>query len=67
MLDRDRIAMEAITRRPRQTNCQQEPPYPGDPTVIFSMRYPGLTAHNPTKLCAIEEPHAIAECGEWNA
>ena len=71
MLERDRIALEAIRsktfERPAQTNCQQEPPFLGDPTVVFSMSYPGMTAHRPTALCSIQEPHAIAECKEWTA
>lgn len=60
-------ALSAACDRPCQTNCQQEPAYPGDPTVVFAMLDPGTTAHRPSKLCAIQVPHAIAECREWNA
>lgn len=57
----------ALYPQPTPKNAQHEPPYPGDSTVVFSMRAPDMTAHAPTKLCSIQEPHAIAECGEWNA
>jgi hypothetical protein len=51
--------------RDAPTNCQQEPSYPGAETVVFSIRFPELTCHRPTKRCQIEAPHAIAECDEW--
>lgn len=57
--------MSASRRVP--TNCQNEPHYPGIDTVTFSIRYPELTCHYPTTRCAIQPPHAIAECGEWIA
>lgn len=52
---------------PKPVNCEHEPPYPGDPTVVFSMLTPNMTVHVPTELCSIEEPHEIAECAEWTA
>ena len=60
------LARHLSTPRPFR-NTQHEPPYPGDATVVFSMRAPGMTAHRATKVCLIEAPHAIAECGKWNA
>jgi hypothetical protein len=48
------------------TNCQVEPPYPGLETVVFVLRSPNMTAHNVTALCSVEQPHPIADCGEWN-
>lgn len=52
--------------RPHQTNCQQEPSYPGLTTAVFSIRFPELTVHRTTSMCPIEAPHPISECGEWN-
>lgn len=54
-----------MIERDAPTNCQQEPNYPNHETVIISMRYPDLTGHRVTARCAIQEPHAITECGEW--
>lgn len=48
-------------------NGQQEPRYTNDFTVGQSLRYPHLTCHMPTDRCAIQEPHAVIDCGEWNA
>jgi hypothetical protein len=28
------------TKRPKQTNCQNEPSYPDHETVVFSIRFP---------------------------
>ena len=53
-----------MSERPRQTNCQQEPSYPDHETVVFSIRFPDLTAHSKSSRCPIEEPHLISECGE---
>jgi hypothetical protein len=50
--------------RAAPTNCQQEPGYPGERTVMCSLRYPGMVAHDPTEACAIQEPHAWNECAE---
>ena len=59
--------MSALPARPRQTNCEQEPAYPGMPTVVWSFRFPDhdLTVHLATDRCALEYPHPIAECAEW--
>jgi hypothetical protein len=51
--------------RPRQTNCQQEPAYPGADTVVFSIRDPMMTVHRKRDDCPIEEPHSIVDCGAW--
>lgn len=51
--------------RPMQTNCQNEPAYPGVDTVVFSIRDPEQTVHNLTERCGIEHPHAIKYCGEF--
>ena len=56
-----------MSERPRQTNCQQEPHYPGLHTAVLSIRYPDLTVHTPSKRCPIHEPHAIADCGDFQA
>lgn len=48
--------------RPRQTNCQQEPPYPGHATAVFFIRFPDLTSHYARSECPVEGPHLIAEC-----
>ena len=47
------------------TNCQQEPGYPRHRTVVFSIRYPDMTGHLPSRRCKIKGPHLIAECGEY--
>lgn len=54
-----------MTPRPRQTDCQHEPPYPDHQTVVFSIRYPDAVIHSPSSYCSIQEPHLIAECGEF--
>lgn len=52
--------------RPKQINCQQEPPYPGEmDAVIFRLASPDWTAHLKHKDCEIEYPHKIEECGLW--
>ena len=43
-----------------------EPPYEGLNTVLFSIRYPDMTAHLATDRCPLEYPHEISVCGEWN-
>lgn len=55
-----------MIERPRQTCCQIEPAYPGLETVVYSIRFPHLTAHRPTERCPIEGPHEVNDCGEWN-
>lgn len=57
--------MQPLRVKPK--NAQIEPPYPGDPTVVFAMSAPNMTAHLPTKLCPIADPHETANCREWNA
>lgn len=54
-------------KREAPRNCQQEPSYPGLFTVVFSIRKPDMTAHWPSERCGVQEPHAIAECGEFRA
>ena len=61
----ERPDAELLMRRPIQTNCQQEPHYPGADTVACSLRYPELTAHHASDRCPIEAPHLIADCGEF--
>jgi hypothetical protein len=51
--------------RRKPTNCQNEPPYEGEETVVFCIRWPDATLHEATKKCAIEHPHLISECGMW--
>lgn len=51
--------------RPRQTDCQVEPSYPGMNTVIFALIAPDMTCHAAMHTCPIEGPHMIHECGEW--
>lgn len=46
-------------------NGQQEPRYTDDFTVACSIWYPHLTCHEPTERCAIQAPHAVVDCGEW--
>ena len=48
-----------------QRDCRNEPPYPYHRTVVFSLSAPTMTAHIPSNRCAIEHPHEIADCGEW--
>lgn len=55
-----------MSKRPAQTNCQQEPPYPDHATVVFTIREPEWTAHAASSRCAIEEPHRIDDCGEFH-
>lgn len=56
-----------MSARPRQTNCQQEPNYPDQVTVIMVLGAPALTCHVATELCKIECPHSVVICGEWRA
>jgi hypothetical protein len=56
---------EILMERRKQTDCKNEPGYPGIDTVVFSMSAPDLTAHFKTIRCSIECPHFISECGEW--
>lgn len=49
--------------RPKQTNCQQEPPYPEHDTIVFSIRNPDLTVHGKSDKCPYEAPHRLEECG----
>lgn len=69
LYDRQREEIERLkaeqTPRPLQTSVQWEPPYPAHETAIVSTRYPYHTAHKPTTLCAIEAPHLIEDCGEF--
>lgn len=58
-------ASESPSERPAPRNCQQEPPYPGLDTVVFSLRAPDLVAHLAREDCPIETPHPIAECGAF--
>ena len=51
--------------RPKQLNCQNEPPYPMHETVIFSFRDPYWLIHNKRDDCKIECPHHISDCGIW--
>lgn len=46
-------------------DCQHEPAYPAGEGVTCSIRDPDRVAHGPTDRCAIGNPHAIAECGEF--
>lgn len=57
--------MENNKRRPRQTNCQNEPPYPDHETVVFCIRAPDTVIHSSSGRCAVEHPHLIADCGEF--
>lgn len=59
--------MQMRNLRPAPSDCRQEPPYPGLETVLFSIRAPEMTGHQPTDRCSREEPHAITECGEWHS
>jgi len=51
--------------RDAPTNLDCEPPYPSHATVVVSIRAPEMTAHFRTERCEREEPHLIAECGEF--
>lgn len=53
--------------RPKQTNCQVEPAYPGLDTVVFALSNPYYTCHAQSSLCEKEYPHLISQCGEFNA
>lgn len=46
----------------KQTNCQNEPPFPNYETAVFSLRYPYSVAHAPNQQCRTEEPHLIQDC-----
>lgn len=54
-----------MTVRPKQRDCQFEPPYPDHDTVLFSIRFPEMVGHLASARCPIEEPHRIEECGEF--
>ena len=51
--------------RPRQVNCQNEPPYPEHETVVFALGYPEWTAHQESVRCVKGYPHRADECGEF--
>lgn len=59
-------ALEIGLLRRRPTSGGHEPAYPLHGTVVFSIRYPNMTCHEPTRRCKTEEPHQIANCGEFN-
>lgn len=40
-----------LTPRPKQTNCQHEPPYPDHETVVFSIRFPDDYLHESENGC----------------
>jgi hypothetical protein len=60
-------------RRPAPTNCQHEPPYPGTPTVVMSIRDPHMTVHDASVndyvgslgYCNRHAPHRTSICGRW--
>ena len=54
-----------MEKRDEARNLGAEPPYPGLQTVVFSIRFPEMTAHSATERCSLEEPHLISACGEW--
>ena len=51
--------------RPEQRDCRQEPSYPDHATVVFALRWPDLTCHDSSARCQTQEPHLVAECGEY--
>jgi hypothetical protein len=52
-----------MIERPKQRNCQQEPPYPGADTVIMSLRDPDWVMHLRSEECPCEYPHLWDRCG----
>jgi hypothetical protein len=46
-----------------ELNAQHEPPYPGLPTVVISIRSPSLLIHAKRDDCPHEYPHRWEECG----
>lgn len=40
-----------LTKRPKQTNCQNEPPYPDHETVVFSIIHPEYYLHESEEIC----------------
>jgi hypothetical protein len=49
---------------PVNLSCESD--YPGEKDlVVFSIRFPDLTAHRKHIECEIEEPHKIDNCGLW--
>lgn len=64
--DRMDVANWPLPPRPRQTNCQNEPPYLGHDTVLFLLYAPDITAHSANHPdCEIEIVHNVTECGAW--
>jgi hypothetical protein len=61
----ERAGETIVMERPAQTNCANEPAYPGHDTVVFALSAPDMTAHLATERCTEECPHLIAECGEF--
>lgn len=59
-------ARERGRRRPARS-LMAEPSYPGleGETVLFSIRYPMLTAHAPGAECDAIEPHPTEDCPMW--
>lgn len=42
----DKLKELELAERPKQTNCQNEPHYPGHETVVFAFRYPDVYMGN---------------------
>lgn len=53
-----------MIERPRQANCQNEPPYPGaGVSVVFVLYAPDTLCHLAHPDCTEEYPHGFDECG----
>lgn len=53
-----------MIERPKQRNCQQEPPYPGADTIIMSIRDPEWVLHKRCDECPCEYPHLWDRCAK---
>lgn len=60
-------AVAGRMERPQQTDCSAEPPYPDHQTVVLSIRHPDWVCHPPSGRCALQLPHDIGACGEFDA
>lgn len=57
-----------LSRAQRQapSNCQNEPPYPHDATVVFALSAPDMTCHMASDRCSLDYPHYILDCKEFD-
>jgi hypothetical protein len=61
----ERALRPRVPRRPRQRDCQFEPAYPGEETVVFALGDPDKVVHGFMGRCVVTWPHPISGCAEF--